>query len=1385
MPIMSNDTTNLFKKLSEEYARLNPFEQTTLQMLSIIYEPCTQTTLLNCLRRAGVKTSEGKALTGEAVKAVLSVLMEKGLVRDLACNEVFVEEASRLAVESGRFQEMAQVIQAEIPAMAWSSANSAVRCIREIRIGIYLHNLDHVKKFLNLGYTQYPQSFARKKIFAMICNNPFRPDWIGQLPATLRVTALDEIADQTLRDLAPPGKICETLNEYRDLPREEAGAYLRDALASILVFRGRIDEALEIIKPDKGIVYTDLIQGWCDFLSGKNDQAINRFQEALKLYRKDARQKKLYFTHIGGIFFILGLMKTGRPASMRETLDYIHIVEEKQYNNEYLGAYWALKAALLSQQGQDEEARIVFSLLRNARPDDYFSLLFSLFASYWANKKLDTDQMTLLKLIFKRAEENGYLWFSLESASLLDALFPDDPAYRKRADEIKDKTGMESILGIIRYEAEWERSLKALTCLAEGTPQGRGKAVSKSRLVWLVGFRGHYCTFQPIEQKLTKNGRWSKGRSVALSRLHARKNLDFLTAQDQKICATLTASRDYWETTYSFDWPKTLVAMIGHPLLYLADSPDTRVELLAGNLELLVERQENQFNIRLSQDITDATALLVIKEGLAKYKVIEVTQQHQAIAKILGRSGLKVPAEAKESVLSAVAALSSLVMVQSSVEGSVEDVEELAANPQIYIHLLPSGSGFRLEMLVKPLSRGGPYLKPGHGGKNIIAEIDGKRFQTTRNLQEEREKAKEVIAACPTLAGLDDDSFEWSIGGMEDCLQTLLDLQGIEGIQVEWPEGERMKIVSRQISFDQMKLKIHKEKDWFSATGEVQLDDSKVLDMRKLLELLDSSPGRFIPLGEGQFLALTNEFRKRLDEFRAFTETTARGVRFHPLASFAIRDFTDSAGFVEADDAWQDHLKRIDQSQGLKITLPSTLQVQLRDYQVEGFQWLVQLSRWGVGACLADDMGLGKTVQALALILERADKGPTLIVAPTSVCMNWVDEALRFAPTLKIVQFSGKDRKKQINDLGPFDALVTSYALLQMESQILSEVQWQTIVLDEAQAIKNMTTKRSQSAMALQADFKLITTGTPIENHLGELWNLFHFINPGLLGSLEKFNQKFALPIEKFQDREARKRLKKLIQPFILRRTKSQVLEDLPSRTEITLHVEMSDEETAFYEALRQEALQRLQDSPGGQAGQRHLQILAEIMKLRRACCNTRLVNAKISLESSKLTLLAEVVGELLENRHKALVFSQFVDHLSIIREFLDAKGITYQYLDGSTPARERKQRVDSFQAGKGDLFLISLRAGGFGLNLTAADYVIHMDPWWNPAVEDQASDRAHRIGQQRPVTIYRMVTRHTIEEKIVALHRDKRDLASNLLDGSDMTGKMSADELLQLIREQ
>jgi SNF2 family DNA or RNA helicase len=272
------------------------------------------------------------------------------------------------------------------------------------------------------------------------------------------------------------------------------------------------------------------------------------------------------------------------------------------------------------------------------------------------------------------------------------------------------------------------------------------------------------------------------------------------------------------------------------------------------------------------------------------------------------------------------------------------------------------------------------------------------------------------------------------------------------------------------------------------------------------------------------------------------------------------------------------------------------------------------------------------------------------------------------------------------------------------------------------------------------------------------------------------------VPIERDRDAHARQALRALIRPFLLRRTKAAVLSELPPRTEQTVTVEMSEAERAFYEALRQRALESIEalDAP---KGRRKIQILAEITRLRRACCNPALIDAAAGVPSSKLDAVLELVEELLRNRHRALVFSQFVGHLALVRAALDARGIGYEYLDGSTPADERERRVASFQSGAAPLFLISLRAGGTGLNLTAADYVVHLDPWWNPAVEDQASDRAHRIGQERPVTIYRLIMQDSIEERIVRLHRDKRDLASELLDGSEVAGRLSEEALLDLIR--
>jgi SNF2 family DNA or RNA helicase len=376
------------------------------------------------------------------------------------------------------------------------------------------------------------------------------------------------------------------------------------------------------------------------------------------------------------------------------------------------------------------------------------------------------------------------------------------------------------------------------------------------------------------------------------------------------------------------------------------------------------------------------------------------------------------------------------------------------------------------------------------------------------------------------------------------------------------------------------------------------------------------------------------------------------------------------------------------------------------------------------------------------------------------------------------------ERAAQIEAAAAGDVLVVSYALLLRDADAFAARPWATLVLDEAQALKNAATQRVQAVAALQAGFRLALSGTPVENRLADLWSIMNLLNPGLLGSAARFAERFANPIERQRSEAARARLRRLVSPFLLRRTKAQVLTDLPPRTEIVQRIEPQADERAFLEAMRRDALARIAQLDPADPNKNRFNVLAELTRLRRAACDPRLAAPELGRIGAKVQAFERLAAELVESRHQALVFSQFTDFLKLLAERLDAAGLRYQYLDGSTPAAARGERVAAFQRGEADLFLVSLKAGGFGLNLTAADYVVIADPWWNPAAEDQAMGRAHRIGQQRPVTVYRLVTAGSIEERIVALHQDKRELAEGLLAEQDGGAPLAAGELIELLRD-
>jgi SNF2 family DNA or RNA helicase len=1410
------------------YQTLSPFEKSLLHLASIIYEPVNRSTFVNCLRRARITGSKGEWLTSATISPYIQKMQEFGLLdNNCRCPDWLVELASRDAVTAGNFRNMAEAVQGEIPFSQYQSKwpQRCLRAMREYRIGLYTRDMVHMENTHLLLQKQCEDEVVKLFPAVQCCNNPFDDNWLRTLPPSLQFHILSQMMNYSLHYqslLEKPFFYLRSEETLQSIPVEERLPFLR-LLASILLWRGNLTEVKKLTLDNPESFVASGIKGCINFMQGNNEQALVQFERDLQQLKKIGSRRRIFFPSMTGLFFILALLKTGDISSFGRIRKFIDTVRTQQSGSILLGAYEMLGHFLTAL----ESGRADLAPGPNTLEANSITVLFGALMRFWLGGSLhepDTgaEGHDPLKLLWSRARESGFQWIAMVFAELIGRVEQDQKLLDYAA-EIREKTEMASVADVIVLEEPWKRRLKALLSVTGDSVLLQEKTTGSSRMIWLVGYQNGLISISPREQRFGPDTGWSKGRPVALSRLYSGRKLDYMTDFDRRICNTLKREQSNQSTTYRFELQQTLPALVGHPLLFLEESPDISVEFVKGEPELLVEKIADQLHIKLLKNFS-AEGISVIRETPTRFKIIEVTKKHKDIARIISGNGLKVPATKSKEVMAAVGNLSSFMTVHSAIpvdnaaiktlDGKTDPLKGVAASQQIYIQLTPLGEGFKLSMFVKPFGPKGPYLKPGYGAENVMAEVDGQRLQIRRDLVREEEKARQIEKACPTLDELDETGREWLLQETDICLNVLLELREVmDKVTVEWPKGERIAV--RQLaSLDKLSLKLRRVKGsrglaWFAMSGSLLIDEALVVDMQKLVELGRRNPGRFLPLGNGEFLALTEEFRRRLDDFSYIAELPARqddadrSLRVHPLAAMTLENMVQDMGNLDADAAWTEQLQLIREAQLLDPKVPSTLQADLRDYQVEGYKWLSRLAHWGGGACLADDMGLGKTLQALAVILEKTCNGPSLVVAPTSVCMNWLQEANRFAPTLNIHLLGNRKRRKLVHSLGEFDVLVTSYTLLQQEVKLLAGMDWQVIVLDEAQAIKNMETKRSRAAMSLTGRFKLLTTGTPIENNLGELWNLFNFIIPGLLGSLESFNQRFGIPIERYGDQAARKKLRKLIRPFILRRLKAQVLEELPSRTEITLQVELNDEELAFYEAVRRQALENIafdnNISVGPGRGKTEptvstrknngkiytVKILAEIMKLRRACCNPKLVMPETEIGSSKLLLFEKVVDELLENRHKALVFSQFVGHLQIIRSFLDEKKIEYRYLDGATPVKKREKEVGAFQAGQGDLFLISLKAGGLGLNLTAADYVIHMDPWWNPAVEDQASDRAHRIGQVHPVTIYRLIAKHTIEEKIVRLHQEKRDLANSLLAGTELSRKISVEELLNLIREE
>lgn len=922
------------------------------------------------------------------------------------------------------------------------------------------------------------------------------------------------------------------------------------------------------------------------------------------------------------------------------------------------------------------------------------------------------------------------------------------------------------------------------------------------RIQWRLQYSSYGVNIHAYLQTSRKRGGWNKGRLL-------RDNFDTVPEialthpADKMLVLVLQSAEDSYRGQTPRVIRECLRLLIDHPNCTLDDPVQTPIRIREVPIEVRLEQEGEVFkpavfqsNVRIDAIHEDPTIFLGTIHNTESL-LLRIDRERHILwmstieSRILRLINDLSAADRREAVMDRDTAekfADLIVYVAKPKRLEVQLPEALAGpeqplEPKIELHLSPRGKeGLQVALRVACDAVVEPPV-PGQEPERLRVATTACRYQLLRALEEEASRADEYAERSQLQLLANESPYTWLAATPDDALDLLQRIQNLGDLAppVCWPKSQPMQVIG-EITPQRLQVKLSSGRDWFGLDGFAELDGLEI-PLAELLTALRQGR-RFVPLGDGQFAQISDSLRQRLGAIQDVSIGDAGEIRVSKAGTAVVEEALGSDISVDADLSWKEALARLAGARKLKPKVPETLQASLRDYQISGYGWLARLAHWGIGGVLADDMGLGKTVQALGILLDRAKNGAALIIAPTSVGSNWQRETEKFAPSLRPKLYREHDRQTLIDSAGPGDLIITSYQLLQRDIDRFTKRAWNTLVLDEAQFIKNFNTKTAQAVRQLEADWHLALSGTPLENHLGELWSLMRTVSPGLLGSWEKFRKNFAEPIERHNSKDRLLALGRVVKPFILRRTKKEVLSELPERTEVVRLAEFSELERKKYDAARLAALTELTQGPSGDTdAQMRIRVLAWLTRLRQLACHPRLVDKRWDKSSAKLDLFMEIVSELREGEHRALVFSQFVQHLSLLRESLDRVGIRYQYLDGATPAAKRQEAVDAFQAGEGDLFLISLKAGGTGLNLTAADYVIHMDPWWNPAVEDQATDRAHRLGQQRAVTVYRLVAKDTIEQQILALHEDKRELIAGVLDGADRAGRLSTDELISLIR--
>ncbi|MBQ9656476.1 MAG: DEAD/DEAH box helicase [Prevotella sp.] len=943
-------------------------------------------------------------------------------------------------------------------------------------------------------------------------------------------------------------------------------------------------------------------------------------------------------------------------------------------------------------------------------------------------------------------------------------------------EQLADSFGGSPLVSRLRYKELWERVLEELT------PQ-QGEQAKTQEKMSRVSYIVNGSQIEVREQTRLKSGQWGAGKRMSMDTF--RRGTDFMDDADRQVAASMTPYNYHPELGSVLRW------LAGSDRVYTGrNARYSEVTIEEEKPYLIIERSNTAFKVKSNIGGADlAQPVIYRKDSETHYTVFSVTErQRNYYQKLLSVGAF--PLEAEGQLRDFLPKVSDVVEVHSDLVEGGTTLQQCQGTSQLCLQVVPADGEtghFFVHCMARPLTDGKTVFEPGKGLNPCVVDAGGTRYQVSRDMRSERANLQLLRTFIDdnslSLDDIDDIFVDRQPATVEvEGLLCLMDFvrEQKEQFYMEWPKGGRLNL--KRTNPASWNIVLQSKNGWFEVEGEVHVDQETVLTVGQLMQLIAECPrSGFIRLSDTDFLALSDRLRKQLERLESLTVSNRGHLQISELHASLLGSALNGEVDIKHDRRIDELQKKIKKSMAQQPVTPRHLKAELRGYQLDGFQWMSRMTGWGAGVCLADDMGLGKTIQTIAFMLHTASDGPALVAAPASVVFNWQRELGRFAPSLHVEVLNvATDRQAVIDAAAAGDVLLTTYGLLVTEGEALCAKQWNTICLDEAHVIKNRHTKTSASVMKMQARNRIILTGTPVQNHLDELWNLFQFINPGLLGGYDYFHRKYIVPIELQSSSERSRQLKRIIQPFMLRRTKQEVVEELPEKTEITMPVELSDDELAVYEVIRQRAKQLLEDEPS--AASVSINTLAEITRLRQAACSAQLAEANWKGECSKLNVLKDLLDEIVGGGNSVLVFSQFTSFLSMVRKLLDMQKTPYLYLDGAVPVRQRDQLVQQFQHGRCPVFLISLKAGGLGLNLTSANYVIHLDPWWNPAIEQQATDRAYRIGQRQSVTVYHLISQHTIEEKILRLHQTKRNLADAMLSGTSESHKLTSKDLLDMI---